>query len=346
MQMENKSAQQLAEYYLKKHLLSEHKLGLGPYMEAGESRLFAGSDVSTTGSMIMDILSSIPWECRSITEDLYADILQNHPELKPKIMMLTGRGGHFWAEITDPKTGRQIQIDATPWYGCLNPGHVGEETDRYDRISFTHIEYQGGPPFSYKKVDVGSISIYLVGFLPRFLFANQMQNEAELQKIAEYRFVFQIVLAETFQADPQRFVQIFLNIPSTESLQTALCGSISIEEMIRNRVVQIGNVKFFSETRFMDFPVKSFDQLKQRIRGLGNEDLILEFERNLPRVVRLLEKTRPVLDIHGDISGAKVDVRTGRPLALSPEVARLGRILRGRPGNPGRPRDGKKLKRN
>ncbi|MFA6214528.1 MAG: hypothetical protein WC717_04600, partial [Candidatus Micrarchaeia archaeon] len=167
--MASQTTMDIAKTYLEKHLASPEIFGLGPYLERQGSdwMICHSSEDHNLDSLTIKLSSGAPIECFSIAKTLCNDIKITHPELKPKIMTCLDKGIHNWVEITCPQTGDQVQIDCTPWYACLNPGHEnGEEIAGNARsISFNNIS---GPPFAIKRNGQGFITIYLTGFTPKF----------------------------------------------------------------------------------------------------------------------------------------------------------------------------------
>ena len=308
----------LAEHYLQKHAVPEDQFGLGPFLDSGKYTLFAGPQAMLDGSMRLRADEGNILECRSISEAIYADILANNPELNPKIMWYTNNGTHNWVEITDPKTGQAIQIDATPWYAKLNPGHIGTEAPKHKPVKMAYLAKNQFRPFSVKRLDGGRfISTYICGFLPNCLYeltgASAAQTGGNIRLRAsqppKYTFVLQAVLEEGFSTGkPENFTHVYIDVLDSARLEAAIRIAKTIDELIAQGIVSIGFM-FGYDTKISCTSVEFMRMLAEKGK---DADLISEVERNLPRIMLLLKQTGVSIPIYG--SEEMLDAKTCRPI--------------------------------
>ena len=133
--MKSKSAREVAQIYLEKYKTSESEFGLGPFLESGAYTLYANVEALKNGSMRLSIDGGNYCDCRTIALRMYNSIREEHAELQPQIAIFNKRETHNWVEIIDPKSKEIIQIDSTPWYATLNPGHIRTFIDNTLSIS-------------------------------------------------------------------------------------------------------------------------------------------------------------------------------------------------------------------
>jgi len=210
--MTSGQAQNLAAAYLDRHIVSPDQIGLGPYLESGEWNLYA---VVPDGSLVIPSNEGHQ-DCLSITRAVYADILVNNPELNPRIMISIPRI-HYWVEITDPSTGELIQIDASPWYRALNPGHEGILCPAtFDPIYVLHFEKTVGVLFSVQDFGDQFFDSYLYGYMPKA--AGLMTRDKNASSYPEYTFLLKIVLEDHFGGVSQTAINLYLQVPNSGSL--------------------------------------------------------------------------------------------------------------------------------
>lgn len=107
------------------------------------------------------------WDCGRLAFRIGEELKEKG--FKVKYKFATGRGGSTqnYTEVLDPETKQWVQVDATPWYEQLNPGHkeagehLGKTKDDYATIILTN---QSGIMLSVEKqADSLFIETYLLG---------------------------------------------------------------------------------------------------------------------------------------------------------------------------------------
>src|SRR3989338_2911545 len=315
----------LAEHYLQKHYTPDSVVGLGPFLETGDYALFAHPRARVDGGMLFSILSNGYVDCRIVAQRMYLDILAEHPELDPRIIMYNG-GVQNFVEITYPATGEKIQIDSTPWYNCLNPGLSGEDTtSEAHSIDFLNISKTKAPIFSVKRTEDSVTTISILGFLPQVSMEEKLADIERLKegidegivlgKRPEYRFIFQV---ETRPVDwpagkpSPRFTKYYIDVLNSELLQSALTSGIvsarNLDFLIQSRVIRVG-VMLSDDVPSMNMPMPSISFMKELTEKMKEGDLFAEFERNIPRILKLLALARPMLRVFEQ--DKKVDVKRG-----------------------------------
>lgn len=158
--------QLIAQSYLKKHSVPASEFGLAAYLRRKNG--FELKTLPGQSGILLGLENRKDYlDCSAIAHKLCEDIWQHNPELAPKIMQMRAAVGvHLWVEATCPVTSETVQIDATPWHNCLNPGHRGEELARPASDSSVPISSQFGVPFAVSPIANGTITIVLSGWLP------------------------------------------------------------------------------------------------------------------------------------------------------------------------------------
>ena len=311
----------IAQMYLDKHAVPEEKFGLGPYLETGTFGFMAASRVIKDGSMAIELLNDRYNDCRTIAERMQNDIAANNPELKPEICWYSDRGVHNWVEITDPQTGERVQIDATPWYNQLNPGHVGSTNLESNKVKVLKISNDGGTPFSVKTVGEKTISVYIYGSLPRISLtekialarkliedekSGRVEKGTPVDPRPEYRFVLAAVLAPHFGDIPEDIISFYVNVPDSLKLQQAIGTATSIDDLVTVGVIEIG-ITFPGINK--DIKFSSLDAIRNGANEVGQGNLFAEIEGNLGRMMILLRRASPTLHIYGRTQ--MIDVSSG-----------------------------------
>ncbi|MDO8553426.1 MAG: hypothetical protein Q7S22_01355 [Candidatus Micrarchaeota archaeon] len=300
----------LANSYLEKHRVTDAIVGLGPILDSGNIELFAGHSVMLDGSLAIEFNSRYYVDCRSIAQKLYLDILKNNPELNPRIVMQKGQLQN-WVEITDSKSGETVQIDSTPWYGCLNHGLVGDVNNQVGDITFLDIKKTTGPIISVKKTESGPITVFFVGFLPRISIkdkiARMKTRDHDIEdKLPEYSFVVQAEFKRGFVvAKPEKWITVTVDVLDTSKLNEFTSLGVDLDTLIAANVI-----RFSLDIGGVGIPHPSVSLMKVMATAINLDNLFVEIERNIPRVMVLLKKLKPVLSFHSDPK-REVDVKTG-----------------------------------
>lgn len=300
----------IAQSYLQKHMFDEQTFGWKPFLETGRFRL--GVPKFNTSGRILIIADGRPLECRSMAVNLCLDMLRNNPELTPRIMTSIAEDIHNWVEISDPSTGKIIQIDPTPWYATLNYGYNGKETaiSQEELVSSTvSISKYGGIPLSVKVNAEESITTYLAGYLPRLSLEERVNgsNVPTTPSIQNsvYQFSITIVKNNEFGSkDKSEQLSVVFEISDLSSFKREMEASFDIDHLINSKVLKVG---LFFHPSIPILWVKSFDILRQL--SVQNSDLFSELERNLPALIEVLKKSEFTLTELG--TGNRVSVSNG-----------------------------------
>jgi hypothetical protein len=313
--MASDSVPSLAQSYLDKHLTSDHLVGLGPVLGSGPVGLYAAPSAMLDGSLFLTFDPTNYVDCRVIAQNVCADILSHNPELKPRVVMQDGRIQN-WVEITDPQSGETIQIDATPWYGCLNPGLVGKESNEVCAIDASELKKNLGPILSVKRTDVGVITVTLAGYLPKAGIEAKLEDIKMLQDGGkfdysntpkpDYSFILSAIFRRGFlPADPEFGYNVYIDVPDAAKLQRCIQSATGIEDLVKAGAIEIGQM--FSLTMKLPMPVEVMSLLKD---SPEKSEVIEEIKRNLPGIMKLLEQARPTLHVYG--KNDRVEVKDGR----------------------------------
>lgn len=286
----------LIEYFLDKHSMPAEKFGLGPCLQISDFDLFAAQD-DFKGSLVLKRDPKVYNGCKSICRRLIKDIEKNNPELNPRLMMYSNRGIHYWVEVCDPRTKVWFQIDCTPWFSKIDPGHIGHETDDPFDPEVLILTKMFARPFSVAKKDLYFIDTYLHGFMPK-VFYNVLAEKSE--KMPDYRFIMLVVKEKFFQAEPQASLYFFLDIPDAKKLETEINNAKSIEELIDKQIVEIGFGKPVGRHFELMHEFPSLKSVQEYVKETENEELFPEIYKNLPTIFLLLKKVRHKLKIYKD----------------------------------------------
>jgi len=324
----------LANHYLEKHNTPDEKIGIGPLLESGIVVLSASPMAMLDGSIILEIRSGNYTDCRTVAQRLYLDILEHNPELKPRIVM-QGGGVQNWVEISDPKTGETIQIDATPWYGRLNPGLVGKEDTMLQVADSLSISKKVLRIFSVRRTETEVITMGIMSFLPQVSIKQKLAEIRKLKDIettgnigiipydfnrnqnnVEYRFIFQIEsrLLDWPPGKPaENYIHVYVNVLDSDKLQWLLSEGNTLEELITAKAIEIG-FTFLDDTDYnLDIP-SSLSFMRELAEKQGKLNLFEEFERNISRIMLLLRQAKRKLDVYRDRDSndaSYVDVKHG-----------------------------------
>ena len=302
-------AYELAKSYLKKHIVAEEKFGLGPFLESKEFEVLA-APAQAAGNIILKAdkpLENSYLACKTISKNLKHDIMLHNPDLNPGIFMYKDRGWHYWVEITDPKSGERIQIDPTPWFSCLNPGHKGQEADDEESVDILIVTKNLGRPFSTKKYGDRFISLYFHGFFRR-LYENIIVKKFD-PKWPTCRFRIFAALQKNFGARAEKLFGLALEIHDLDLLKTRIGAGDTLDGLIINKAIKIAVTKP-GKNDFIEEYYESLDQIEKRADRNENRELFKEIERNLPRVMILLRKINPLLRVYGK-EDEYADIRNG-----------------------------------
>ena len=275
----------LAKTYLEKHRAPEADFGLGPFLARGHPFELSVSERTFLDGSFSLVFSEGYLDCRTIAEDVYDDIRKNNPELYPRITAYMHHGVHNWVEISDPLNGAVVQIDGTPWYGSLDPGHLGRESGSGERCRTLRFSQSDELPFSVRTTALGMVSVYLTGHSPIAI--------SDDPSAPDYRFRLVAVLSEGFGGRTESFFCISIDLGRLEDVQRSLRSARDMKELCRSRLMKTGLHVPGRE----DIPVH-LDSLGASARESKDEAAVLieEIRRGLPMMLPLLERLVPVRD--------------------------------------------------
>jgi hypothetical protein len=306
----------LANHYLNKHRVPEDEFGLGPYLLTGEYELKVDIRTRIDGSIAIVFLDQPYHDCRKIANGMYANILTEHPELQPRLRMYTDHGRHTWVEISDPNNGAIIQIDSTPWFFGLNPGHIGIDGKQDSGQTYVRITMDGALPFTTHTEDGITRSVYLTGMLPNMsIHENIARREKGINgPIPDYRFI--IFATRALFGEPNRkTLDMVLDVADARILHEMLGRTENIWELLEAKAVTLG--MHLPEGGLLQLDFAALKELAGRLKGA---DLFAEIERGLPFMIRLLKRSTPCLEERRE--DRMTNVRTGDttflPLKIKP----------------------------
>ncbi|VVB99140.1 Uncharacterised protein [uncultured archaeon] len=210
-------------------------------------------------------------------------------------------------EITCPDTGGVVQIDATPWYFGINPGHTGGEENNFVAGSMFFLDRVGAPPFAIKEYGDKFIAIYVSGYAPRLA--------GDGASSPEYTFCLGAVVESG--CGREESLQLFVDVRDSARLQEIFSnGSASLGEILESGAVKLELAGYALGCRI---PLAhnhgpSLKMLEMASQVLGedneNEKYMAEFLlQNIPRLIPLLRKATPQLRMFNN-EAETVDVRT------------------------------------
>ncbi|MFH0737590.1 MAG: hypothetical protein V1827_03465 [Candidatus Micrarchaeota archaeon] len=273
----------LARAYLEAHRVAEGDFGLGPFLQRGHRfELRTTADTRLTGSFEMRFHDGY-LDCRTISEGMYRDIKKNNPELRPRIADYHDHGAHNWVEITDPRSGAMVQIDATPWFNRLDPGHVGGEAYSEERISRMVFSEDRDLPFTIKTTHIGQVSVYLIGSMPGSCLKKSREGGAP-----EFRFIL-LAVDSGFDEMPKDYFSVYADVHDAHALRESLARGMRLEEMSRQSILATGF--HFPGESDISVPLDRVERFSKRLNT--PPELWLEIKRALPMMIPLLRMCDP-----------------------------------------------------
>jgi hypothetical protein len=317
--MPSQKTLELARHYLQKHAVSEEIFGLGHSLDTASFMLYASKTVPNDGSLNL-VIDGEYWDCRTLSEKIYDDILDRNPELKPKIMTFRDKGVHNWVEMIDPETKATVQIDATPWYNCLDIGHSGKDTSA-ERIDHLMMSANGGIPFAVTHDQNECMSTYLHGCLPNITYSKgrmismvnpELQPKPDRVKYPDYLFIMQTILADHFSDEPTNSSSVYVSIMDAQQMQEAATEALSIGDLVSSKTLELGILLPAGDGSLNRHRVCMISELSELAEILQSKTL-KEAARNIERTMPLLRQVSPVLQVCGEFY-SHIDVRTGQTL--------------------------------
>lgn len=316
----------LAQQILEQHLVRPEEIGLGRVIDVDEVVLWASGNTYHKGNFLLELTSDRYVDCLRIALKVYDFLKKYHSELNPAVAGTDSLGSQQWAEITDPKEGGVIQIDASPWYARLNPGHKKAWELRENvrkqipNLKLLTVTRELGPMLSSSKIgdlfldtgihifwptrDVEAHAYPGIGGLDlekerERLIGRVLMFSDELLSYPEYRFILVGVLSPRPLIPERKTLRIYFDVPNAELLQGEIEGA-SFEDLVSSRAINFGFLDSLLGTDIPTGPYEDISSLKKRVVK-DNQDQIL-FDgmiAELPRVMRLLRQAKPELPVYG-----------------------------------------------
>ncbi len=296
----------LAADYLRKHTVPEERFGLAHTIGNSDWMLLVDCLVFNRMQLVLAYSGEYN-DCESISARLYQDMDSHHPGLMPRMTTGYENGMHNWVQIRDEESGRIVQIDCTPWYARLDPGHGGVERDYLPLPPMVPLMFT---PFSVRKIGDGKfISVYLGGFLPRcksdeagpgrFVVTSDGKPAVAYEDGPVYSFLFSVQKQRGFAALAEQSVNVFVSILNTAKLRVLLKSGGAMDDLIANRAVKIGFRIDLDDGNATFVPFPSMATLRRAAGQSREKDLFAEFDRLVPAVLKLLSGVHASLGIAG-----------------------------------------------
>lgn len=306
---------EIAQRYLEAHLVPEEQFGLGYVLDLDQYFLFARPNVMLNGGLIIDGIQGY-LDCRTMAIKLHQDILLNNPELQPVVASYDHGETHNWVEIMDPKTGEIIQIDPTPWYARLNPGHVRDKTEANAiQMTFSQIPLpkEGGLPFSVTGNSGKFFTTYFSAMIPNCSLEEKIA-ELKMQRAGlpdspeklHYHFSLGVVKDSGFGTQREKVVLFYLDVKDVIKLQQHITTS-GLDDLINLGAIEIGIEYSLDGGPSTKLPADV--TLLKEICSEAHAEFFAEFEKALPKLLKLLKKTIYILPIYH--SNDSIDVNDG-----------------------------------
>ncbi len=288
--MSKLSFREHAQRYLEKHTVIAEHFGAGKLIDEGKMRIIGNMEYAREGLMLIRTLGGPFTDCAITSYRLWQDIQQNHPYMKPDIAAGSEGSIHFWVEIKDER-GRTIQIDPTPWYCRLDPGHrkvrVVAPHTLVSNENFYAIEENRGLNVSTRKVGDEFITTTLRGCWPRAIqFGEQLERDPEAgYGVADLRLILMIRKSlGPLSSGKMAPVPIQFDLIDNSCIQHL--NLIDLDIFMRTGWVELGT-NFSNQT----YVFSSLQEAEQLVKSLLGNEAIEELKKNLQRIMKLLKDT-------------------------------------------------------
>ncbi|MBI5227811.1 hypothetical protein HY988_04450 [Candidatus Micrarchaeota archaeon] len=277
-----------AQRYLDKHRPSLADFGAGVFIDQGKLTIAGDMQAAQEGLFLIKTSGGRFNDCTKVAHDIWADIFEHEPELRP-IIAAYQQTAHFWVEVNDEKR-RVIQIDGTPWYGRLDPGHKKMRTvdpaSLNPSTTFYAIEERLGLVLSVRAVKNKFLTTTLRGSWPRaILFGEQLERNLEAgYGLPDMRIIllFRKALGPTSPIQQTTIVPVcfeLINSGFIGDLELNNLDAFILADFIRLGISDFREVTHFSSLSEIEVIVR------EHLGDIGIEELRL----NLGRVLKLLK---------------------------------------------------------
>ncbi|MGV8085330.1 MAG: hypothetical protein ACP5N9_03715 [Candidatus Bilamarchaeum sp.] len=305
---DERSVIEIAQHYLDKHRVPDDQFGLGPLITSDKFDLIA---LPTGGLFFKFTQGGVYHDCRSLSTRIYDDLIAAYPHLAPTMVRSESPDIHNWVEITDPKTAQIVQIDSTPWYNRLNPGHIGGS------VSSSNFEVLGVPtgfdaalPYSTRRFGSDLVSVYFSGSMP-----NIPHCPPPLGRSIDFLFSFTGKKENRFFGTAPDFTVLIL-VPDASVFALGCAMSLPLEALDELNTFMLVNASAAGE-RLSKVPISMFfasphSFVPEADVGTALRDAVLSFTGVFP-------KLKPHLPLAG--SDDVIDVR-------KPDIALLEQAMK------------------
>ena len=278
-----------AQRYLDKHKPALADFGAGSFIDQGKFRIIGDLESAKEGKLLIETRGGQSPDCTKLAHDVWEDIYTNDREMRPVIAAYHGNT-HFWVEVKDEKR-RPIQIDATPWYCKLDPGHkkmreVSPTIFTGEDIGYT-ISGDNGLVLSVRPVKEKFLTTTMRGFWPRaVLLGDQLAKDLEAgYGLPDLRIIllFRRALGPMSPAQQSTMLRVYFDLIDNQcvgNLELPLLDSLIALDWIR-----LGALDSSENT----MPVSSLSELEGIVKYLLNNEGVEELRKNLDRVLKLIQ---------------------------------------------------------
>lgn len=248
--------QRTAKEYLRKYAVLARDAGIKNSLASGTCHVEAGLNTMNSGGLFLSTAEPLN-DCISSSHALLSLLVKEHPVIKPR--MATHNGLHYWVEISSGK--RTIQIDPSPWYRCLDPGHEPTGTYSINQIEFHNSHFlsrnSDGLVFAVRAHDAGFCTVGFKIYWPR---SNEAFNipfkNGPLSTEPDYRAELLYVFSQgpfTKKHIFRTLFHVYMDLADISRMK-----DVSLQEQIENNAIAVGrvehcsNIPYYSRTSLHD----------------------------------------------------------------------------------------------
>ena len=192
------------------------------------------------------------WDCGRTAFRIGEDLRSQGFAVKYKFTKSAEGSVQNYVEILDPTTERWVQVDATPWYECLDPGHVaaGEHTmitkERYAKLFLTK---NGGPLLSVDKVAEQL-------FIETYMGCGYTSTEDRIEALRAAK-----TRGEKPRATPEPHYELFLFSKLCRSVVDQTLDKIMVSVALLNATKTFEYRERFGDALWREEPVEALSRL-------------------------------------------------------------------------------------
>src|SRR3989344_2103849 len=142
--------------------LEEHVRQIGALQNFGLREGFLNDDLNVTVAPYQGAVAVTSqkfgelWDCARTAMRVSEQLKKQGFETRVMLAKTPNGYEQNYCEAKDPTSGEWIQIDPTPWFAKINPGHTPVKQQMisgWHDFNFVLLERHGGPMLSPRKVD-------------------------------------------------------------------------------------------------------------------------------------------------------------------------------------------------